>query len=346
MTHVDVRWVNARELSDDEFDATLRLRQAIDLRIDPHLEPTQAAELAAYLRNDRTERARHERIVGFDGSTAVAIGHIDFTWDVNNLGFSSLEIDMGENDDGLGRTTLARLLDLADADSRTSILGWGRDTPWRRAFWDRLGAPLRYTERYSEIDLGAVDGELMQAWIDRRTERAASFQLVSWAGICPDPWIGAYVGTLNAMNDAPIDDLDIEDVVVGADDVAEVCESFQAVGLRMVAIMALTEQGEPAAMTSILLNDYRADGSWQWETVVLEPFRNRGIGRWIKAAMWQRLRRDYPNIQTLRTGNAESNAAMLAINVQMGYRPTHTYGAWQTDIDTLRRNLAGPDQHG
>ena len=54
---------------------------------------------------------------------------------------------------------------------------------------------------------------------------------------------------------------------------------------------------------------------------MLAPHRGQGIAKRLKAEMWQWLRDDEPQVTGLRTGNAHSNAAMLAINDKMGFRP-------------------------
>jgi hypothetical protein len=56
--------------------------------------------------------------------------------------------------------------------------------------------------------------------------------------------------------------------------------------------------------------------------------------------MYFHLRESIPEVTRLRTGNAESNDPMLAINVAMGYRPAHASAGWQADISTLRAGLA------
>ena len=42
----------------------------------------------------------------------------------------------------------------------------------------------------------------------------------------------------------------------------------------------------------------------------------------------------------LHTGNAASNAHMLAINTEMGFRPTHLTGCWQAGLETVEAALS------
>jgi mycothiol synthase len=105
-------------------------------------------------------------------------------------------------------------------------------------------------------------------------------------------------------------------------------------------LFAVDPDGGPVGHTTVHVNPRRPEASWQWDTVVLDRHRRRGIGRWLKAEMWRWLREAEPEVTRLRTGNAESNDAMLAINVAMGFREAAVYGAWQAPISTYRAVLS------
>ena len=69
--------------------------------------------------------------------------------------------------------------------------------------------------------------------------------------------------------------------------------------------------------------------------------RHRGLGlaKWAKAAMLERVRTDRPDVERVRTGNAFSNAPMVAINDLLGFRVTQSSTEWQAEVDELRRTL-------
>lgn len=322
-----------------EFASALTLAQAHDLRLYPDLPPTTEDELVAWFTADRTEGAEHQRFVGFDGDDAVAIGHLEIADDPANPTFAAFEITTLREDAGLKRTMLARLLDLAEARGRTELLPWALHTPFESQLWEGLGATLRYTERMSQLVMGDVDADLMERWILRRTERAAELKLVHWERRCPDRWLTAYSEATNAMNDAPRDDIDFDDRDYSEDYIRHEEGAWADVGHRLKVLLVVDGAGKPIATTSIFLNLHRPSASWQGDTVVLEPYRRRGIGRWTKAEMWKRLRADHPEVTHLETGNAHSNDPMLSINAEMGYRETHVYAGWQADLDTYRANL-------
>ena len=333
-----MRIVDARALESADFAAALELQQQVDRARDPGLPVTGAAELRAVFDDDATDHCRHHRVVALtDDGAAAAIGHVELNMDAANANLAGVEITPADN--RTASAVLAELLRRARADGRTSVIAWGDHTPAAHDFWAGLGAELRYTEQESRLDMASVDAELMARWVEAGP---ADLQLVHWARRCPEEWIDARVATANAMNDAPTDDLDIADTVVDAAMVRTEIEARAALGLEYQGVLAVTADGEAAGTTEVLVNRRRPAASWQWSTVVLPAHRGRRIGRWLKAAMWQRLRATEPEVTALQTGNAASNAHMLAINNEMGFQPTHLMGCWQADLEVLE-TLRGLD---
>ena len=341
-----MRLVDARCLGHHEFAAALELQQRLDAERDPGLPVAPAAELQALFDDDATDFARHQRVVAFEGGRAVAVRHLELTVDPANSSLAGVEITPA--DDDVWAAVLAELLRRAQADGRSSAIAMGDYTPRAHTFWTGLGADLRSTEQESCLHLAEVDSQLMREWIDAAP---AGVELLHWTRRFPDEWIEALVATANAMNDAPTDDLDVADTIVDADMMRAEIEARAARGLEYHGILAVAGDGAAAGSTEVFVNRHRPACSWQWNTVVLPAHRGRGIGRWMKAAMWQRLRATKPEVTALQTGNAASNAHMLAINFEMGFRPTHLMGCWQADLQVLesglnRRGTAGGSSRG
>lgn len=328
------------ELDDTRFASALEVVQRDERNLDPAIPPMTDRELRLYAADDRTEGNRHFRAAVVDGGRVRAVAHLELDDDDNNRHFASAEVFGGSLDPDAGRAGIEWILDLAEADRRTSLMGWGPDTPVEHGFWTGLGAGKRYAERMSELDVTAVDAELMQHWIDQRTDRAADVELARWVDTCPDHLLDAWAVSRTAMNDAPKEGIEVNDWSISAADVREDEDARRALGTRVRNVFATDPRGAPVGHTSVHVNPFRPAASWQWDTVVLDHHRRRGIGRWLKAEMWQWLRETEPAVTRLRTGNAESNAAMLAINVAMGFREAAVLAAWQAPISAYRAALA------
>lgn len=330
-----MRLVNARDLDRAQFEAALELQQRLDATRDPQLPVTPAGELRATFDDNASDNARHERTVAFIDDHAVAIAHVELTRDPANSGL--VMVDLAPVVSDASSVLVGELLRLAQADGRTSVIAWGDCTPATDAFWTGLGAELRFTEQESDLDMASVDAELMRRWIDAAPK---DIDLVYWLGRCPDEHVDALIATANAMNHAPTDDLEIADTVYDAAMLRADFDARDACGIDYLGILAIGTDGSAAGATEVFVNRFRPAFAWQWNTVVLPAHRGRGIGRWMKASMWQRLRADAPEVATLRTGNAQSNAYMLAINTEMGYKPSRLMGCWQADAATLESRLS------
>jgi GNAT superfamily N-acetyltransferase len=93
---------------------------------------------------------------------------------------------------------------------------------------------------------------------------------------------------------------------------------------------------EYVGYTTIKTQELQPDLAWQWDTGVHPEHRNRGLGRWLKAAMIDKIVADYPAMDRVDTFNAGSNEPMLDINIAMGFKPVHLSQAWQGDLATVR----------
>jgi len=132
------------------------------------------------------------------------------------------------------------------------------------------------------------------------------------------------------MNDAPHEGLDINPERYDASRAREVEGLYAGTRSEYRVILAIeNDTGDFAGYTAIRIPDEDPARSQQSDTVTVAAHRNRGIGRWMKATMWQWLRTERPLGESLDTGNAESNRAMLNINEAMGFREIMQHTVWQ-----------------
>ena len=60
----------------------------------------------------------------------------------------------------------------------------------------------------------------------------------------------------------------------------------------------------------------------------------------LKAAMIDKIRRDRPQVRRIRTDNAGSNAPMLKINRELGFKLYKSSTVWQVELDKVEEFLA------
>jgi mycothiol synthase len=75
----------------------------------------------------------------------------------------------------------------------------------------------------------------------------------------------------------------------------------------------------------------------QGNTGVHPDHRGHGLGRWLKAAMIDRIFVEKPESFRIRTTNAFSNAPMLVINNELGFAVTARQTAWEAEVNEVLR---------
>lgn len=242
---------------------------------------------------------------------------------------------------GIGTRLAVEAVEVLAADGRTSLMsGTAKGHP-ATAFLEGLGLPHVYTDRMSRCVLDEIPEGLMERWIDGAAERAVGYELMSWEGRTPADMKEAWARANDVMNTAPREGLDVEDEPTTVEQVDEWDDNIEAQGAEhWVTVAVHTASGEIAGITDVYFSKWRDWQVWQGNTGVFPDHRERGLGRWLKAAMVQRIRADRPSAKWIDTENAGSNDTMLAINDAMGFRAIQWYTAHQGDLEGARKALA------
>jgi mycothiol synthase len=97
--------------------------------------------------------------------------------------------------------------------------------------------------------------------------------------------------------------------------------------------------GKFAGYTETVWNPNRPEILRQDMTGVFPEFRNQGLGRWMKAAMLGKVLKERPEVKFVRTGNADTNIAMLKINHELGFQPYIATTIWQVEVEKVLEYL-------
>lgn len=243
------------------------------------------------------------------------------------------------------RGIATRLLTLAVARARRAhrplIFAHSSDRlPAGRHFLERWGFEPGLATHLNQLILDRLDRALLARWSNAGCERAADYAVELWDGPVPADRLEAFAKLSNVMNGAPRGELEVEDTLITPKMIRE-SEAFLFANdsRRLVACARHLASGVLAGFTELSWNPKRAAIVWQGDTGVLEVHRNKGLGRWLKAANMQALLELNPAARFVRTGNADSNAPMLAINRQMGFAPFIADTAWQGRAPAIARRL-------
>jgi mycothiol synthase len=235
------------------------------------------------------------------------------------------------------------MLDAAEADGRTRLAIGIKDGRPEESLAKRAGMKLAYREKVSRLMFGEIDWALMASWIERAAERASDYELLFLPSPIAEEHLQAYCDVMFVMNSAPQEDyVEDEDEIMTPEIWRDLESKFGVRGEREILTYVARHKpsGKFAGFTTVAHKRLQPDLVEQWDTGVDSDHRNKGIGRWVKAAMAFELRKRYPTIRRIDTENAGSNAPMLGINIEMGFKPILIQNVWQGDLATIRRALS------
>jgi GNAT superfamily N-acetyltransferase len=260
--------------------------------------------------------------VGLDGDVAVAVGRVATTdYDNLHLAWLGVQVHADHRRRGHGTAMLDALLEEVKARGRTSIGIDGWDDESTRGFAARHGLE----EKSSAIQRRQVPAELDWAEIERlhkeASASASAYDLVRREGRTPDAELDELAVMASAINDAPTDDLDIEDEVFSADRMRAYESAQLDRGHRMFRTFARhRDTGELAGHSVVVVDGERPDYAEQHDTSVVAAHRGHRLGLLLKTDMNLWLRDVQPQIVEISTWNAESNDFMIGVNEAIGYR--------------------------
>jgi mycothiol synthase len=278
-----------------------------------------------------------------DDSKVIASGSVGVTHMETNKHVAEFNIEVLPEfrRQGLARELLARIGETARQEYRTLLIaGTNERVPAGAAFMQRLGARKGLENHTYQLDLRELNRDLIDAWRARVSERAAGFELGLWEGVYPEEDLQAIVTLEDVMNTAPRDNLEMEDWRVTPEHLRQMEQQMLARGTQRWTMYVREKSTRKfAGYTEVFWNPNRAEILNQGATAVFPCFRNKGLGRWLKAAMLDRVLRDRPQVKFVRTGNADSNAAMLKINHELGFKPYLSRCVWQVEMEKVLEYL-------
>jgi GNAT superfamily N-acetyltransferase len=310
------------------------LQTATDLELEPHVPPAPLDEaLPSALSDDLMQRqgwllADTGAVIG---SAIVELPLLENT----HLAMLDVRIDPGRRRAGLGSMLTALGAQAAHRAGRPSLIVEATAGSAGSAACAALGAERALDSTSSTLRIADLDRNKVQAWIARRGERAVEYSLVRWIDQCPEELVDSCASLREAMNTAPLGELDLT-----IEYTPEILRATERVARRahrknFVVCARHDPSGELVGLTDVIVPIGRPTLGMQEDTVVRPDHRDRGLGRWIKAEMLAWLADEAPTLEQIVTWNATENAPMRAINTELGFVPGETWTEWQFNVAAL-----------
>ncbi|MFC9693055.1 GNAT family N-acetyltransferase [Kribbella sp. NPDC056951] len=221
-------------------------------------------------------------------------------------------------------TVFAELVAFAEQEARDAgrtMMGLNAfDTEHDIAQATEQGYVQKAVEVNRKQDIAGLDWELVQNLYDGAVAKSTEYELLRLKGALPDDMVEEMIAVTESINDAPTDDLEIEDDVYSVERMRAYEEAQAKCEMTTYRLVARQkETGALAGHTVIAVERERPEMGWQHDTAVSRDHRGHRLGALLKAGMLLWLREEEPQLTRVDTWNAESNNHMIGINEQLNY---------------------------
>ncbi|HTD63471.1 MAG TPA: GNAT family N-acetyltransferase [Verrucomicrobiae bacterium] len=332
--------------TDAEIREISQFRQELALEQRPEDPPTPIEVIAQWLRSRPpgqwrvvfVARDRDGELAGY----GVGVRNLKDTQNAH-IRWSDIAVKPAHRRRGLGRALISRVIGSFDGqgDGLMVISETTDRVPSGEGFAKVIGAKAGLPMKLNQLDLRTVDRARVDEW-----SRAApkGYRLERIDDTVPEELVKPYIEASEGINDMPRGDIAFNDWKLTEAQIRQRESFFKQAGLVWWLLLAVDEQtGEGVGFTEVEFNPNDPHAIQQEGTAVVAAHRGRGIGLWLKAAMLERILADRPDSRFIRTGNANVNAQMLAINEKLGFTYAWQSTLWQLPIAEARKTLAGAE---
>lgn len=312
-----------REFTADDADS---LRHAVEIENAHHAADSPWQHVATPYRLEMDMRHGWDGEVGrhflaYDERAPVALATLETSeWDNHELAWLGLAVHPEHRRKGHGTRLIAQLLALS-RDMGRSVAGidaW--ESPGSGAFASAAGFVKKSQAINRRMHLAGADLAEVRRLRDLAAQQAASYDLVRIPGRTPDALVPAVAEMTGAINDAPTDDLELEDEVYPPERIRDYENATIAGGHRLYRLVSRHRgSGDLGGHTVVAVDVEQPANSHQHDTSVVRAHRGHRLGLLLKAEMVLWLAQDEPQVNSIDTWNTESNEHMIAVNDTLGY---------------------------
>ncbi len=274
------------------------------------------------------------------GILAICESAIYHTGDNEHMADFNIEILPEYRRNGFGNNALSLIVKFAKKHNRSLLVAFSTDRiPAASVFLEKLGARKGMASTTNQLKVSEFDRNLVPAWLTHSQPLKSEFELGLLDGPYPDEYINDIAALYQEVaNDQPRDNLEIEDMQYTPEFLREIEKNIFGKGNHRWTLY-LTDRAnrKVAGLTDVSWSPNRAMILNQGFTGVYPEYRSKGLGRWLKAEMMQKILSERPEVEFIRTTNSNSNAPMLKINVEMGFKPYIANTIWQVETEQVEK---------
>jgi len=281
-----------------------------------------------------------------DGDTVAGVLWVEFPNRGNlHFGGAHLHVHPDHRRRGIGTALLEHFIAFSREHGRTDIvldthMRWedGVERPEAgRRFLGKHGFEQALTLINRRCAVDALDPAAEQELLDKAQAAAGDeYEIISWIGRTPEELLETMARIdSTVLAEVPLGDLDLEPETVDVELKNARADRNEAVGVYPVQTVARHRgSGEVVANTVVFSHKYPDHhDAFQGITIVDKDHRGHRLGLLLKLVNLRLLRENFPHVKAIWTDNADVNAPMIGINVDLGYEIVDGAAEFQLKLD-------------
>jgi GNAT superfamily N-acetyltransferase len=342
---VDLHWIDPADPDPADLAAAVALLDAARAVDSPHRPTETVSSLTGRLRHGWDGDPVAMGVGRDDAGRPVGVLEVDLPhWDNAHLGYLEVTVDPLRRREGVGTALFEAGTELVRADGRTVLATGGYESGAGTAFAKAQGLDRASEEVERRQDLLPLDGAALSALTAGARQHSGGYELVRLPAWTPAWRLPEVARLTTAINDAPTDDLDVEDEVYSGPRIRAFEAAHLAQGRRLYRLAARERAtGSLVGQTVVGVDAEQPGHGSQYDTSVQREHRGHRLGLLLKLGMLDWLREREPQLRVLDTWNAASNEHMVAVNEALGYRVVGRAVMWQRHLEaTPQRSVTTP----
>lgn len=241
---------------------------------------------------------------------------------------------------GIGRQMLVKVCEVAKKHKKSLIVGGGHSGEADgKVFILAIGAQEANISIENRLSLEQVDWQMVEKWAKEGPDRSPEAEITFFSTV-PEEIIEPFCEVVTeTQNQAPRGTLGVGDYILTPAKRRKAERELEK--QNVVSRTAITWEGDGAisGLTEVVYYPSMTTLITQGLTGVQEQYRGAGKGKWLKAAMLLKIRKKFPQVKVVRTGNATTNEPMLYINEKLGFKLYREEISAQITTEELERYL-------
>jgi GNAT superfamily N-acetyltransferase len=251
------------------------------------------------------------------GHAAMGVTH----WDNPELAFVFCSVHPQAHDHGVGTMLLDAQVQEARDLGRSSLLTFAYEDSHRAQFLEANGFTVAQHNAERRLKPEHLDYQRIESLAAEAAHAADDYELVRLAGPTPEDMRAGVATMFEAINDAPLDEIQLDPDVFTDERISAYDAAMAARKLTVYRLMARHRRtGEWGGHTILCVDETRPGYAAQEDTSVLRAHRGHRLGMLLKASMLLWMRDERPELHTIDTWNAVTNYHMIAVNKALGCR--------------------------